>query len=233
MLSVPFLFLIFTSVTLAEVKITNYSGRSAYVAQQTYNRYSSSTSAGLAVITPAGWTFGGWYEIGPGDTFRTSNNRWLYVKGSNGVITWGNQETSSGFVLPGSRFSGFLRKNDQSGDARKLRNKGYKSVTYRKFDKGRFNITGNAYVRRSKTFKFSYESRSIKFISKTFSVPGKVIDYDWSATTRYEKVSWRRSSNGRGVFMSGSIEGRQTSAFAAREKALYKGSVTVTYAERR
>ncbi len=211
--------------------ITNLSSDTVSVAAYSYQPFSSN-SGGLAVITPEGFHFGGWYNIGPGETLEQSAG-WKYVERNGDAVTWGSLENSNGVVRNGSRFAEFLSKQSYNQDKAKLIAKGFKSVDYQKFTDGHFNITGDrAYEIVTQTFNFDDESRSIKFIANQFKVGGHIVDYDISANNHRASVEWKVDRKAGTLSYNGSIEGKQPTPFGARDKAYYSGSVKVRYTRR-
>lgn len=223
--------LAFASNNVSATTITNLSSDQVSVAVYRHQAYSSN-SGGLAVVTPEGFVFTGWYNLAPGETLNQGAG-WKYVERNGRAVTWSSLDTSTGIIRNGQRFSELLSRSNFSADLAKAVDRGFERTEFMKFTDGHFNITGdNAYEIITKTFQFDDESRSIKFIGNQFRVDGHIVDYSVSANNHRASISWSANEKNGVVSYSGSIEGKQSTPFAARDKAYYSGSVKVRYTRR-
>lgn len=216
------------SDAVAVVRWINLSTDNVYVARYRYNSGSSSSGGEgyrLPVVTPASWTFEGWWKIEPGDT-RTMNAGHYYLEKNGNRISWKNLDNSSGFVKSG-KFEGSVVKGEWSEGARALKRKGFKEVQFQDFTDGNYTISGDGYSLWEKTFSFDYSSRAKKHQSASFKVPGEVAYYYVKDSSRWASPLW--DNGDRHVLLKVNIQGYQRKPFGAREPGYYRGTLTVKY----
>lgn len=221
----------------------NLSSETIYLARYSYQPYAaarSSLPAGDYNLPayqdeqPEGWWFEGWWHLNPGGslTFSADTQSNFYVQNSQGRLTWSDLSTSQGYILRGQKFKGFASKAKWESDSQWLTNKGYTLVQFQKFSPGQYTIKGNAYRIVQQTFPFNISSRSPKYDSVMFNVPGNVIDYSYHADYwRAENVSWKWE-NDYTISVTAYVSGRQTSVGGARKPGYYRGTVTIYYTQR-
>ncbi|GAB4141964.1 MAG: hypothetical protein Tsb009_12020 [Planctomycetaceae bacterium] len=213
--------------TASATTFINLSNRTVYVAQASYEPYSSRPD-----VTPARYFLRGWYAVRSGDVVNLPTT-WMYVKDSNGrALTWRNLRTIPGMVKRG-KFSAYLSKNPSRTEIRMLRDRGFKTVRFMGFGNGTYTIRGTAHRIRTVNYRFSHESRSLKFINKSFRPGGKIAGYSVSySSNKWANVRWGIQNDGQGVYYGGSIQGKQVRPFGPREKAKFIGTVTIRYLTR-
>jgi hypothetical protein len=217
--------LILSSAAIADTTFVNLADHDIRVARWFY------TDGNSGNYNEPGWVFKGWTVVESGDAWVT-DSKYLYIENreTDREIVYSNLKESTGYVKSGTPFEGFLPRG---GDAdSRLIDKGYKRVTFREFNDQTYIIPGDSYRLATKDIPFAYESRSVQFLREKFEVPGKVVDINYTQNYRGTKdIKWK--IDGRAVFLNGSIEGKQTQAFGAREKGYYNGTLTVRYIARK
>lgn len=208
----------------ADTTFVNLSGQSVRVARYWY------TDGNSGPYNEQGWVFKGWSVIDPGDYHVSSSDHfYLEFRNNDRPVVWNGLNKSMGFVKDGGPFEGFWPKGS---NASRMTNRGYRQVDFMTFRDEIFTIGNDTYRLSVKDIPFNYESRSIKFLNETIEVPGRVVSADIDGTELGGRdLKW--TQNARSLRLTGSIEGRQTSPFAAREKGYYRGTIHVKYIARK
>lgn len=206
----------------AAVRFVNLSGDTVYLARYVYEPANS--------YQGDGWYFEGWWSIAPGTHLRRPPGNY-YLKGGRGeALTWSGKSTSVGFVTT-SRFNTFVDKYDWANRERSLLGSGYKKVNFMAFDDGLYTIRGSAYRLEKRVFDFKFSSRDYKVHTKTFSVPGRALYFDYSATKKWAGPTWGWKNGA--PHLAVHTHGEQVRPFGPREPGYYKGKVTVYFTVRR
>jgi hypothetical protein len=211
----------YLSPALADTTFVNLSDESIRVARYFY------TDGNSGNYREPGWVFKGWTVLESGESWVSESDHFYLERRNTGKpVTWADQDTSTGYVKYGGPFEGFLPRG---GDPkRRLLDNGYKAVTFRKFEDKLYKTSAEKWRLAEKETPFNYESRSRMSLNGKFTFPGKVISIEYDVQERGAKnIDWKIS--GGIVYLNGSIEGRQTSPFAPREKAYYNGTLRVKY----